>query len=54
MDIEILLKQIIDNQFILNRKIDELIKINSELTNTIVKYDEDYQNQIATEFNKET
>ena len=38
--------QIIDNQIALNKKIDELIKITSNLTNTIIKYDEQYQNEI--------
>lgn len=41
------LKQIIDNQLILNKKIDILIKVMSDLTNTIIKYDNDYQNEIA-------
>lgn len=42
-----ILGQIIDNQMMLNNKIDTLIKIVSELTNTIIKYDNEYQNQIA-------
>lgn len=44
--------QIIDNQMALNKKIDELIKITSNLTNTIVKYDEQYQNEIVDSLTK--
>jgi len=39
--------QIIDNQNILNKKMDNLIKIVSDLANTIMKYDQQYQNEIA-------
>ena len=42
-----ILAQIIDNQLILNNKIDSLIKVVSDLANTIIKYDNEYQNQIA-------
>ena len=44
--------QIIDNQIYLNKKMDELIKIMSNLTNTIVKYDEQYQNEIVDNLTK--
>ncbi len=44
--------QIIDNQISLNKKMDELIKIMSNLTNTIVKYDEQYQNEIVDNLTK--
>ena len=44
--------QIIDNQLMMLKKMDELIKITSNLTNTIIKYDEDYQEQIVKEVNK--
>lgn len=40
--------QIIDNQNILNKKMDNLIKIVSDLANTIMKYDQQYQNDIAS------
>ncbi len=46
------LSQIIDNQLMMLKKMDELIKITSNLTNTIIKYDEDYQEQIVKEVNK--
>ena len=36
---KIILSQIIDNQLILNKKVDILTKIMSDLTNTIIKYD---------------
>ena len=39
--------QIIDLLMSLNKKLDTLIQINSNLTNTIIKYDSEYQNQIA-------
>ena len=44
--------QIIDNQISLNKKMDKLIKIMSNLTNTIVKYDEQYQNEIVDNVTK--
>ena len=34
-------------------KMDELIKIMSNLTNTIVKYDEQYQNEIVDNLTKQ-
>ena len=46
-DLRQILAQIIDNQMSLNKKVDTLTKIMSELTNTIIKYDNDYQNEIA-------
>jgi uncharacterized protein YukE len=42
------ISQIIDNQNILNKKMDNLIKIVSDLANTIMKYDQQYQNDIAS------
>ena len=42
------ISQIIDNQNILNKKIDNLIKVVSDLANTIMKYDQQYQNDIAS------
>lgn len=45
---KILVSQIIDNQNILNKKMDNLIKIVSDLANTIMKYDQQYQNDIAS------
>lgn len=49
MDFELkqILAQMIDNQLVLNKKIDDLTKVVSNLTNTIIKYDNEYQNQIA-------
>lgn len=44
--------QIIDNQFALNKKMDTIIDLLSKLTNTIIKYDEDYQQKIVDELNK--
>lgn len=44
-----ILSQIIDNQLVMLKKMDELIKITSNLTNTIIKYDEEYQEQIVKE-----
>ena len=44
-----ILSQIIDNQFFLNKKVDNLIKIMSDLTNTIIKYDNEYQQEIVKE-----
>jgi hypothetical protein len=44
-----ILSQIIDNQLMMLKKMDELIKITSNLTNTIIKYDEEYQEQIVKE-----
>ena len=46
---KIILSQIIDNQLILNKKIDALIKIMSDLTNTIIKYDNEYQQEVVKE-----
>jgi len=42
------ISQIIDNQNILNKKMDNLIKVVSDLANTIMKYDQQYQNDIAS------
>jgi hypothetical protein len=46
-----ILNQIIDNQFILNKKMDAIIDLLSKLTNTIIKYDETYQQQIVNDVN---
>lgn len=45
---KIYISQIIYNQNILNKKMDNLIKIVSDLANTIMKYDQQYQNDIAS------
>ncbi len=50
--LKMVLGQIIDNQLILNRKTDMVIDLLSKLTNTIIKYDNEYQQQIAEEMNK--
>ena len=49
MDIETrqILGQIIDYQRMTNSKLDILIKTLNDLTNTIIKYDNDYQNSLA-------
>jgi hypothetical protein len=44
---KMIISQIIDNQFLLNKKMDTIIELLSKLTNTIIKYDEDYQQQIV-------
>ena len=49
---KIIFSQIIDNQFALNKKMDIIIDLLSKLTNTIIKYDEDYQQKIVDELNK--
>lgn len=49
---KIIFSQIIDNQFALNKKMDTIIDLLSKLTNTIIKYDEDYQQKIVDELNK--
>lgn len=49
---KMIFSQIIDNQFALNKKIDTIIDLLSKLTNTIIKYDEDYQQKIVDELNK--
>lgn len=49
---KMIFSQIIDNQFTLNKKIDVVIDLLSKLTNTIIKYDEDYQQKIVDELNK--
>lgn len=41
--------QIIDNQLMTLKKLDQLIALLTNLTNTIIKYDEDYQKEIAEE-----
>lgn len=49
---KMIFSQIIDNQFSLNKKMDTIIDLLSKLTNTIIKYDEDYQQKIVDELNK--
>ena len=49
---KMIFSQIIDNQFSLNKKMDTVIDLLSKLTNTIIKYDEDYQQKIVDELNK--
>ena len=49
---KMIFSQIIDNQFNLNKKMDTIIDLLSKLTNTIIKYDEDYQQKIVDELNK--
>lgn len=49
---KMIVSQIIDNQFILNKKMDTIIELLSKLTNTIIKYDEDYQQQIVKNMEK--
>lgn len=49
---KMIFSQIIDNQFALNKKMDTIIDLLSKLTNTIIKYDEDYQQKIVDELNK--
>jgi hypothetical protein len=48
-DLKYILEQIIDNQLNLNNKIDKLTEIAGKLTNTIIKYDDDYQQKIVEE-----
>lgn len=52
IDLEKILEQVIDNQFILNKKIDTVIDLLGKLTNTIIKYDNEYQQQIADDAGK--
>ena len=49
---KMIFSQIIDNQFALNKKMDTVIDLLSKLTNTIIKYDEDYLQKIVDELNK--
>ena len=49
---KMIFSQIIDNQFALNKKMNTVIDLLSKLTNTIIKYDEDYQQKIVDELNK--
>jgi hypothetical protein len=46
---KLIISQIIDNQFALSKKMDIIIDLLSKLTNTIIKYDNDYQQSIADE-----
>ena len=46
---KMIFSQIIDNQFMLNKKMDTVIDLLGKLTNTIIKYDNEYQQQIADE-----
>lgn len=40
-------QQLIDNQIQILNKLETLINIVSQLTNTIIKYDNEYQNDLA-------
>ena len=40
-------QQLIDNQIQILNKLETLTNIVSQLTNTIIKYDNDYQNDLA-------
>ena len=42
-----MVQQLIDNQIQILNKLETLTNIVSQLTNTIIKYDNEYQNQIA-------
>lgn len=48
-DLKQVLRQIIDNQFALNKKMDNLINEVAQLKSIFIKYDNDYQNEIAEE-----
>lgn len=50
-ELKMILGQIIDNQISLNRKFDELIRVTNNLTNTIIKYDDEYQKEILGDIN---
>lgn len=47
LELKQILAQIIDNQLFLNKKTDELLNTLNTLTNTIIKYDNEYQEEIA-------
>ena len=47
--LKLLLSQIIDNQMILNKKMETVNEQLARLTNTIIKYDEEYQQKIVEE-----
>lgn len=42
-----IVQQLVDNQIQILNKLETLINIVSQLTNTIIKYDNDYQNDLA-------
>lgn len=42
-----IVQQLIDNQIQILNKLETLTNIVSQLTNTIIKYDNDYQNDLA-------
>lgn len=46
-DLKMILSQVVDNQLLTLNKLNDIIKLLSDLTNTIVKYDNDYQNDLA-------
>lgn len=48
-DLKQVLGQIIDNQFALNKKMDNLINEVVQLKSIFIRYDNDYQNEIAEE-----
>lgn len=47
LELKQILAQIIDNQTSLNKKTDELLNTLNTLANTITKYDDEYQEEIA-------
>lgn len=47
LELKQILAQIIDNQLSLNKKTDEMLNTLNTLTNTITKYDDEYQEEIA-------
>ena len=51
-ELKVILGQVIDNQLILNKRMDEILKILNNLTNTIIKYDNEYQQNIVEDVNK--
>lgn len=48
-DLRQVLGQVIDNQFALNKKMDNLISEITQLKSIFLKYDDEYQNEIAEE-----
>lgn len=48
-DLKQVLGQVIDNQFALNKKMDNLINEITQLKSIFLKYDDEYQNEIAEE-----
>lgn len=48
-ELKAILGQMIDNQFTLIKKIDNLTTVLSNLTNTMIKWDNEYQQEIVKE-----